>query len=91
MDNKTQKDLGFSMVEIDDNTILIEGIVQNKSSKKAKVKHERQFSKIALHLFDRDYIEKLQEIEFELVLEEKDTFEKLKEKLNQIAGRLLTE
>lgn len=91
MDNRTKKDPGFSMVEIDDNTILIEGIVQKKGSKKAKNKNKRQFSKIALHLFDKEYIEKLQEIEFELVFEEKDTFEKLREKFSQIAGRLLDE
>ena len=91
MDSKTQKDLGFSMVEINDNTILIEGVVQKKISKKAKAKRERQFSKIALHLFDREYIEKLQEIEFEIVLEEKDSLEKLKERFYKLAGRLLTE
>ena len=57
MDDKTKKTLGFSMNEVDENTILIEGVVQGKVSKKAKYKSERQFSKVSLHLFDEEYIE----------------------------------
>ncbi|MDY0388308.1 MAG: hypothetical protein RBT65_14555 [Methanolobus sp.] len=89
MDNKTKKELGFSMNEVDENTILIEGVVQRNVSKKVKMKYEREFSKISLHLFDKEYIEKLQEIEFESVSRNKAVNEKLNESFTKIAKFLM--
>jgi hypothetical protein len=89
MDNKTKKELGFSMNELDDNTILIEGVVQGKVSKKSKMKYEREFSKVSLHLFDKEYIEKLQEIEIELISNNKDIGDKLSDSFTRIARFLM--
>lgn len=89
MDNKTRKELGFSMYEVDENTILIEGVVQGKASKKAKVKYEREFSKISMHLFDKEQIEKLQEIEIDAERYNKDINEKLSESFSKIVRFLM--
>jgi hypothetical protein len=67
MDNKTIMELGFSMKKMDDSTVIVEGVVNKNVSKKNKSKYEKQFSKVALHLYDKDYIERLQKIEIELV------------------------
>lgn len=89
MDNKKKKELGFSMNEVNEYTILIEGVVQGKASKKAKMKHEREFSKISLHLFDKEYIEKLQEIEIEIISNNKDAGDILSTSFSRIAKFLM--
>ena len=71
MDNKKKKELGFSINEVDESTILFEGIVQKKISKRNKIKIERQFSKVEMHLFDKEYIEHIQQISIEITENEK--------------------
>ena len=66
MNNKISKEIGFSMNELNEDTVLIEGISYHSTSKKSKIKNERQYSKVNLHLFDKEYIEKLQQIELNL-------------------------
>jgi predicted site-specific integrase-resolvase len=78
MEDKELKEIGFSMNEKDEGTIIVEGVVLGKVSKKAKVKYERQFSKVNLHLFDKKYIEHLQKIEVEIVNSQKKPSDVLK-------------
>ena len=89
MDNKTKRELGFSMNELNDNTILIEGIVQGKVSKRTRTRYERNFSKVSLHLFDRECIEKLQKIEVGTVSNDKNIEEKFTESVYKVAKFLL--
>jgi hypothetical protein len=89
MDNKTKKELGFSMNELDENTIIIEGVVQGKTSKKNKIKFEREFSKVSLHLYDKDYIERLQKIEFDVISNNKDINDRLTDSFSRIAKFLM--
>lgn len=89
MDNKTKKELGFSMNELDENTIIIEGVVQGKVSKKSKMKSEREFSKVSLHLFDKEYIDRLREIEFEITANNKAIEDRYSDPLSRIARFLM--
>lgn len=52
---------------IDNSTVSVNGKVLGKGSKKAKAKRQRNYAKLSLHLFDKDYIEKLYMIEIESV------------------------
>ena len=83
------KELGFSMNEIDNDTIIIEGICQDKVSKKTKLKYEREFSKISLHLFEREYIERLQQIEIDVINTEKKSIDIFRECLNNVLKLLM--
>lgn len=77
MDNRAIERLGFSMSEQSNNTILIKGVAQGNVSKKIRAKRERNFSKISLHLFDREYVERLQKVEVKNVNNNRSIGEKL--------------
>lgn len=91
MDNKKKKELGFSINEVDESTILFEGVVQKKLSKRNIIKVERQFSKIEMHLFDKEYIEHIQQISIEISenSERKSTHHSLKKCLMEMAKFLM--
>jgi len=89
MNDKTKRRLGFSMNEQNDNTILIEGVVQGNVSQRARAKQEQNFSKISLHLFDKEYIEKLQKVEVKVVNNDRSFREKFALSANKVVALLL--
>lgn len=89
MNKKNRQEIRFSMNEINDNTVLIEGYVTGKLSKKDKIKIERGFAKISLHVFDKAYIEELQEIVMGDFVNEKSKKVKLIDSLSKIAKFLM--
>ena len=89
MDIKKMKKIGFKMNVEDDSTILIEGIIRRKVSKKQQKKLESQFSIIYLHTFEKEYIETLQKIKVNIISDSKDSFDVIRDRILQAANLLM--
>ena len=83
------KKIGFKMNVEDDSTILIEGIIRRKVSKKQQKKLESQFSIIYLHTFEKEYIETLQKIKVNIISDSKDSFDVIRDRILQAANLLM--
>jgi len=85
----TKKEIGFSLDDVDGSTVLVKGVANGKGSKRSKLKREKRYSKVSLHLFEKEYIEKLYGMELELVKSQKSAMEAIREMLEQTAKVLM--
>lgn len=66
MTKTTENKLGFEVVEETDDNIVFKRVLQGKMSAKEKKKKEMHLPKVTFHYFDKEDIERLQEIQSQL-------------------------
>lgn len=68
MNNTTKKNVGFEVFESDENSVVYKRVLPDKGrTKKELIKHELDQPRATMHLFDQNDIQKLKEIEKELI------------------------